>query len=298
MVREFYTVIIVPHARAKFRRFQVPVKVAKWAAGVAGTAALVVCGILGHYAFITSQVRELERLRVQNADLISRTQQYERSTSMLQSKVDTLQGMVTKLGVMAGLEQSLPDAQVGGVGGVTSLESHAPLGASPEMLEGMQDNVSRLTQQSARLEEFFRDQKVQLASTPSIWPVRGYLSATFGNRIDPFTNQWDFHSGIDVSTPIGTRVVAPADGVVVSVGVKGAYGNAITVNHGYGIMTQYGHLERFNVRPGQRLRRGDTLGFVGNTGRSTGPHLHYEVWIRDQAKNPIHYILDEYRSFG
>jgi murein DD-endopeptidase MepM/ murein hydrolase activator NlpD len=298
MVQEFYTVIVVPHARARFRRFQVKVKAAKWIAGVAGGLTLIVCGILTHYAFITSQVRELRVLRARNADLVTRTQQYERNTTLLQAKVDSLQNMVTKLGVMAGLEQSLPDAGVGGVGGVTSLESQAPPAVSPEMLQGMDENVSRLTQQSAKLEEFFRDQRVQLASTPSIWPVRGYLSGGFGNRIDPFTGQWDFHPGIDISTPIGTKVIAPADGVVVSAGTKGAYGNAVTLNHGYGTLTQYGHLERFAVRPGQRVRRGDVIGFVGNTGRSTGPHLHYEVWIRDQTTNPIHYILDEYRSFG
>jgi murein DD-endopeptidase MepM/ murein hydrolase activator NlpD len=298
MVQEFYTVIVVPHAKAKFRRFQIRVKAAKWAAGIAGGLSLVVCGMLAHYAFITTQVHELRQLRARNAGLLTRNQEYERNTTLLQAKVHKLQGMVTKLGVMAGLEQSLPDAEVAGVGGVTSLDSQAPPAVSPEMLKGMGENVARLTQQSEKLEEFFRDQRVQLASTPSIWPARGYLSATFGNRIDPFTGQWDFHSGIDVSTPIGTKVIVPADGVVVSAGVKGAYGNAITVNHGYGVLTQYGHLDRFNVRPGQRVRRGDVIGFVGNTGRSTGPHLHYEVWIRDQAKNPIHYILDEYRSFG
>ena len=87
-------------------------------------------------------------------------------------------------------------------------------------------------------------------------------------------------------------------GVVIAVGVKGAYGNAVTVDHGFGIVTQYGHMAAFNVKRGQRVRRGDVLGFVGSTGRSTAPHLHYEVWVRDQAQNPIHYILDEYRSFG
>jgi len=137
-----------------------------------------------------------------------------------------------------------------------------------------------------------------LASTPSVWPVRGYLSASFGNRTDPFTGQWDFHPGIDISTPSGTRITAPADGVVVSAGVKGAYGNAMVIDHGHGIVTRYGHMQAFNVKPGQRVRRGDVIGFVGNTGRSTGYHLHYEVWVRDQVQNPIHFILDEYRSFG
>ena len=128
--------------------------------------------------------------------------------------------------------------------------------------------------------------------------MRGYLSAAFGNRIDPFTGQRDFHPGLDISTPIGTRIQSPADGVVVSAAAKGAYGNAVVIDHGYGIVTRYGHLSGFNVKPGQRVRRGDIIGFVGSTGRSTGPHLHYEVWVRDQAQNPIQFILDEYRSFG
>ena len=297
MAHEFFTIIVVPHAKAKFRRFQVSVKLAKWAALLGGTLALVVCGILAHYTWISAQVHEVRSLRAENANLITRSQEYEKNTAQLRVRVQSLQNMVTKLGVMAGLEQSLPDARVGGVGGVPSLESMAPA-ATPEMLRGMEQNISRLTEQSARIEEFFKDQKILLASTPSIWPVHGYLSATFGNRVDPFTGQWDFHPGIDISTPVGTKVQAPADGVVVSVAVKGAYGNAITIYHGYGIATQYGHLDRFGVRAGQRVHRGDMIGFVGNTGRSTGPHLHYEVWVRDQAQNPIHYILDEYRSFG
>jgi murein DD-endopeptidase MepM/ murein hydrolase activator NlpD len=162
----------------------------------------------------------------------------------------------------------------------------------------MDRDVEDLTQRSAKLESFYRDQKVLLASTPSIWPVRGYLSSKFGNRTDPFTGQPDFHSGIDISTPLGTKVVAPADGVVVTCAEKGAYGRSIIIDHGQGMVTRYGHLASYLVRPGQRVRRGDQIGQVGNTGRSQAPHLHYEVWVRDQAQNPIHFILDEYRSFG
>lgn len=297
MANDFFTLIFVPHAKARFRKFQIPVRLAKWAGGIGGALALTIAGILVHYTWIAAEVSDLRRLRAENADLRTRTQTYEKDAARLLTKVQDLQKMVTKLGVMAGLEQSLPDPQTVGVGGVPSAESVAP--AVPRLsLHDMERNVSRLTERSAQLEEFYRDQKVLLASTPSIWPVRGYLSTSFGNRLDPFTGQWDFHSGIDISTPVGTRVAAPADGVVVSTGAKGGYGNAVTINHGYGIVTQYGHLDRYNVRPGQRVKRGDVIGFVGNTGRSTGPHLHYEVWVRDQTQNPIHFILDEYRSFG
>jgi murein DD-endopeptidase MepM/ murein hydrolase activator NlpD len=203
---------------------------------------------------------------------------------------------------MAGLEQSLPSgtavAPNAGVGGPTGAidTDTPPLGASS--LVSMDKELTTLTARSEQLEAFYRDQSTLLASTPSVWPVRGYLSAGFGNRADPFTGQRDFHPGIDISTPIGTRVAAPADGLVVSCAEKGAYGNTIIVDHGFGIVTRYGHLSGFNVKPGQQVRRGDVIGFVGSTGRSTGPHLHYEVWVRDQAQNPIHYILDEYRSFG
>src|SRR5262249_51900453 len=97
---------------------------------------------------------------------------------------------------------------------------------------------------------------------------------------------------------VGTKVQAPADGVVVSVGLKGGYGNAIVIDHGYGIVTRYAHLSGFNVKAGQRIRRGDLIAFVGQTGRAKAPPLPYEVRGRDQAQNPITYILDEYRSFG
>lgn len=297
MANEFYTLIVVPHAKARFRRLQVSVKFIKWASAVSATLGLLLVISLVHYARIAVEVHELRRLRAENRALLTKTLEYEQNAGKLQLKLEYLQKTVTKLGMMAGLEQTLPDATVGGVGGVPSAESMAPA-IEPSALRAMDRSLSDLTDRSNKLTAFYEDQTVLLASTPSIWPVRGYLSAGFGNRIDPFTGQRDFHAGIDISTPSGTRIHAPADGVVIAVGVKGAYGNAVTVDHGFGIVTQYGHMASFNVKPGQRLRRGDVIGFVGNTGRSTAPHLHYEVWVRDQAQNPIHYILDEYRSFG
>jgi murein DD-endopeptidase MepM/ murein hydrolase activator NlpD len=301
MANEFYTLIVVPHAKARFRKVQVSVRLIKWVAGGVGTLALIVMGVLIHYSRIAFEVHELRRLRTENSELRERTQAYEQNAGKLQSKLEQLQGIVNKLGVMAGLEQSLPSggaAPNAGVGGPTGAidTDTPPIGASS--LVSMDKELTSLTARSEQLEAFYRDQSTLLASTPSVWPVRGYLSAGFGNRADPFTGQRDFHPGIDVSTPIGTRVVSPADGLVVSCAERGAYGNSMIIDHGFGIVTRYGHLSGYNVKPGARVRRGDVIGFVGSTGRSTGPHLHYEVWVRDQAQNPIHYILDEYRSFG
>ena len=297
MANEFYTLIVVPHAKARFRQIRVPVRLAKWTLTLAGVVGFMVVGVMVHAARITMEIQDLRRLRTENSELLTKTRTYEENAGKLQAKVLQLQNMVTKLGVMAGLEHSLPDAGTAGVGGATGMESQAPV-LAPRALAAIDESLTSLTQRSAQLEEFYRDQTMVLASTPSIWPVRGYLSAGFGNRLDPFTGQKDFHAGIDISTPIGTRVFAPADGVVLSVGVQGGYGNALIMDHGYGVVTRYGHLDAYAVRPGQRVRRGDLIAFVGNSGRSTGPHLHYEVWVRDQAQNPIHFILEEYRTFG
>jgi murein DD-endopeptidase MepM/ murein hydrolase activator NlpD len=260
---------------------------------------LVVAAMLTHYLWIRVDVDELKRLRAENQTLQQKAHNYEQNVGKLQQKVVGLQKMVDKLGVMAGLDQApLDDVKVAGVGGAASTESTAPSLDPGFSLGAMTRDVQDLTQKSEKIESFYRDQLVLLGATPSIWPVRGYLSSRFGNRLDPFTGQPDFHSGIDISTPLGTKVVAPADGVVVTTAQKGAYGNSIIIDHGYGMVTRYGHLESYAVRPGKRVKRGEVIGYVGNTGRSQAPHLHYEVWLREQAQNPIHFILDEYRSFG
>jgi murein DD-endopeptidase MepM/ murein hydrolase activator NlpD len=298
MANEFYTLIVVPHAKARFRKFQVSVRLTKWVMGALGVMALVFVGILAHYTWIAVEVAEVRRLRVENLALAAKARAYEDNAGQLQAKVLQLQNVVTKLGLMAGVEESVPDASVGGVGGLSRNETLPPSVDIASTLEQIDSTVSTLSDKSSRLEAYFKDQTELLASTPSIWPLRGYLSATFGNRADPFTGLRDFHPGIDISVPRGTKVVAPADGVVVFAGPRSGYGNALMIDHGFGVVTRYGHLDGFNVRPGQRVKRGDVIAFSGNTGRSTAPHLHYEVWVNDKMRNPIEFIIDEYRSFG
>lgn len=298
MANEFYTLIVVPHAKARFRKFQVSVRLTKWVLGAFAVMGLLLAGILAHYTWIAVEVAEVRRLRVENLALATKARAYEENAGQLQAKVLQLQSVVTKLGLMAGVEESLPDAAVGGVGGLSRNETLPPSVDIASTLEELDTTVSTLSNKSNRLEAYFRDQKELLASTPSTWPLRGYLSAGFGNRPDPFTGMRDFHPGIDISVPRGTKVAAPADGVVVFAGARAGYGNAMMIDHGFGVVTRYGHLEGFNVRPGQRIKRGDVIAFSGNTGRSTAPHLHYEVWVNDQMRNPIEFIIDEYRSFG
>jgi len=294
----YYTVILVRDARSAFRKIHVPVRLIRTVTGAAAALSVAAGALLVHYAWLNGQVSELHAVRLENAALSERARRYGESLRELESRATRLQSSIAKLGVMSGLEQTLPAADVGGVGGVTGVDLDPPSRDPDVTLHALSRSLSDLAARSQRIETFYADQTVLLSHTPSVWPVRGYFSSGFGSRIDPFTGGRDFHAGIDISAPRGTKVVAPADGVVLAVGRRGAYGLAIIIDHGYGIVTRYGHLEGGNVRAGQRVRRGDVIGFVGSTGRSNAPHLHYEVWLDDKAQNPIHYILDEYRSFG
>jgi murein DD-endopeptidase MepM/ murein hydrolase activator NlpD len=147
------------------------------------------------------------------------------------------------------------------------------LGAIGSRLDSVRDSVER--------------RHALAAATPSIWPVAGWLTSYYGNRKDPITNDRDFHPGLDISAEYGQPVFATGDATVSSAGPNGAYGNMVALDHGFGIVTKYGHLSRIAVMCEQRVKRGDVIGYVGSTGRSTGAHLHYEVWMNGQLTNPM-----------
>jgi murein DD-endopeptidase MepM/ murein hydrolase activator NlpD len=300
MANDDYTLILIPDARSAPRKIRISKRLVRWIRRAMGVAALAAAGLLAHYVWLNWQVSELDALRLQNTALSVQTQDYNVSLGRFEGQLSLLQRTVAKLGVISGVEQGAAGTYgaIGGFGGVSGIEATPPLRDPDVIAAQLSRRLSELATRSTRLESFYADQQELLAHTPSIWPVRGYLSSGYGRRNDPFTGRRIFHPGIDVSAPRGSEVTAPADGRVVAVGRRGAYGKAIIIDHGQDIVTRYGHLQDYNVRAGQPVRRGDVIGFVGSTGRSNGPHLHYEVWVRDRLQNPVHYILEEYRSFG
>lgn len=175
MANEFYTLIVVPHAKARFRKFQVSVRLTRWVLAAFGVMAAVLAGILAHYTWIAVEVAEVRRLRVENLALATKARAYEENAGQLQAKVLQLQSIVTKLGIMAGVEQSLPDASIGGTGGLSRAETTPPSVDIASTLRSLDTTVSTLSDKSTRLEAYFKDQRELLASTPSVWPVRGYL---------------------------------------------------------------------------------------------------------------------------
>jgi septal ring factor EnvC (AmiA/AmiB activator) len=162
-----------------------------------------------------------------------------------------------------------------------------------KQLDSLDKKVKAQEQESRELKSYFEDQQALLASAPSIWPVRGWVTSDFSVRLDPFTGERMTHEGIDIATSIGTPVRAPADATVVFAGLEGGYGHVLVLDHGYGLKTRFGHLSRIDVKVGEKVHRGDLVAAVGNTGRSTGPHLHYEVRVNGVADNPRKFILEE-----
>ena len=138
--------------------------------------------------------------------------------------------------------------------------------------------------------ESAEDARARRSAYPSMWPVEGRFTSGFGYRRSPFTRVWKFHSGVDISAPIGTKVRASASGVVERAAYTGGYGKLVEINHGYGVKSRYAHNNRMFVKPGQVVQQGQVIATVGTTGHSTGPHLHFEVMVEDQKVNPMAYL--------
>ncbi len=218
----------------------------------------------------------------------------------LEQDLERVREFDDRLKVMLNLE---PEHQISyhPVGGPTdsTLSGSYPFYSQEMLARKMHSFIDQLST-NTRLEEIrqqeiihaIQSQNDLLSSTPSIWPAQGWISSEFGYRNSPFTGRRELHQGLDISAPRGTPIYAPADGKVTFSGNDGAFGVTLTINHGRGITTRYAHLQRYVAEKDQDVSRGQLIGYVGNTGRSTGPHLHYEVRVNNVPVNPKRYILN------
>lgn len=159
-------------------------------------------------------------------------------------------------------------------------------------LDSLNNDIRLEEVRQQELMRTMRDNRELLISTPSIWPAEGILTSTFGGRASPFSGSGAFHKGLDISNRPGTPIHAPARGTASFVGTDGSYGNCVILDHGNSLSTRYAHMLRSTIKEGQMVNRGDIIGYIGNSGRSTGPHLHYEVRIGGVCVNPMRYILN------
>ena len=286
MTRQRHTVIFVPHARAKLRKWQVSNVQIAVGGGFLLVLSLAACWLA--WAHFNTQVSpaEMTRLRHENSRLRQVNLGFESSIKSLQSKLTTSEDRTRQLAIMAGLESLGGGADVG-VGGGTPLE-----GAAPGDLAALHGRAGQLQGMLDAIEVKLGERVRWMSSTPTIAPVRGILTSGFGTRSDPMTHGPGLHQGIDIAAAAGQPVAAAADGLVMLAAATSGYGQAVYLAHGFGISTRYGHLSEIDVHPGQRIHRGDVIGRVGSTGRSTGSHLHYEVRLDGNPVNPLAYILD------
>ncbi len=295
--------MIVPDETAKVRRYQIP-KV--FVSGIIVLAVLSLSGLayfLSDYYSVKGMVGDLDRLRLETRQQKQQLMSFAKSIDDLQSEMTRLRNFDTKLRVMADLDGVVYPEQVMAIGGENP-EPFNPMESDlsfqdQALIKSMTTGLSRLKTEAniqersfQELVEYLADQKSLLASTPSIWPAKGWRTSTFGYRRSPFTGRREMHKGLDVATRTGTPIIAPADGLVIFAGREGGFGNMIAIDHGYGIVTKYAHCSSLDAKIGQKVKRGDVIAKVGNTGRSTGPHLHYEVAVNGVAVNPIRYILN------
>lgn len=236
-----------------------------------------------------SDRRVLERIRSENQALRHSNEQIEQRIAALSAQLGETEERTRRLAIVAGLDSVSPPGE-GGVGG--GFPEPLTMGEQIGDLETRnQEVVILLGEIEQQLGENFK----LVSSTPSITPVAGILSSRFGYRLDPFTGERSLHAGIDLSAPPGTPVHATAAGVVVRTLQGGPLGRSVTIAHGFGFSTLYGHLARIQVSLGQRVSRGQIVGLVGNSGRATGYHLHYEVHRHGRPVDPLQYMLDRRR---
>lgn len=293
MAERTYTIMIIPGSKASMFRLKVRHGVLMGLLSVAAISAFAAGLLPVIYYKAAQRSREFAKLERENKELRQAREEFDASISTLKEQVAYFESKAGKFAAMAGVE-NLPSAQASG--GLRPVEPPDPSLVRDE-IQNLQERSSVLTRSFSLLEKVYHDQSLLLSSTPSISPVHGMMANGFSWRKDPFTGQRAFHSGLDIVAPKGTRVQAPADGVVTKAGPETGYGNVVYVSHGNGLSTRYGHLDGFAVRAGQEVARGEILGYIGNTGRSLGAHLHYEVLLNNTKVDPARYILDDKVSY-
>jgi len=285
------TIIVVPHTQGKVYKLQLSPRLLKALAALAATiAVLSVVSLAASGSFLRQRAafRALER---ENKQLRQANQRLSETVTQVQTRLNQFEQRTKALAIAAGVGDLLGGSSATTRGGVGSGGPLERLAAEPEGLVRRQDDLDR---QLAKVERRLTEQTLMLAHTPSIAPVVGVITDGFGPRLDPITGRGAFHEGLDMSVAYGSSVRAPADGVVMVADRENGLGKVVKVNHGFGFVTVFAHLERSLVKEGARVARGQVIGKVGMTGRTTGPHLHYEVWRDGENQNPLHYILDAY----
>jgi len=295
------TIILVPEDARGLKQMKIPRLLLPLLMLFLLSMGLSLCWLIRDYQAMRTQIPHLGELQKENDQQKRHLIHLAQRIDEMISKMGELKDLDLKLKVMMNLETG-EGSSPGGVGGSASsipwpnystTDTHEKqVRLMHNSLDHLKTEIAMLKRDKGEFQKFLENQKKLLASTPSIWPTRGWLSSRFGHRHSPFTDDKEFHKGIDISTRMGAPIVSPAGGVVFGVDFDNGFGRTLVIKHGYGVVTLYAHLQKILVKRGQYVKRGEEIAMVGSTGRSTGPHLHYEVHLNGVPVDPIRYILN------
>lgn len=298
MAKKHYSFIIVPHHKGQSKKISLTEKRVKILAGVLSFICILFIVFLVDYFTMNVTRQKYRALSDENARQKETIAQYKLAVNRLRKNIDDFEEYAKKLNVWAGLKSPEVMRELGvGSGGRDENQQVNPtnptLDPGLEKAESIAQKAQGIDKNLNTLARILEDQAYRRATSPSIWPTVGWRTSNFGKRKDPFTGVEEFHYGIDIAASHGSPIYATADGTVIKVKTEKTGGRVVTINHGGGITTVYCHMSKFNVKEGQKVKRWDVIGYVGQTGKAIGPHVHYEVQINGRSVNPNNYILEE-----
>jgi len=292
MEKKFYAFLIFPGAHGRLHKIQLPFYIIHLVLALSVVGIATVAALANSYARMLLKVSNYNNLRSERETLKTQYRTLESTVTSTNAKLDSLQSLAAEVALTYGFGDArrprFPAAVL-----ALATQTNATVDSSFRASLFAFNMIRRASLEpdgSTLGRGIFSNPQIARTTVPSLWPVRGQITAGFGQRMDPFSGEGAFHPGVDISVPFGTRVEAAADGIVLEAGPESGYGNEILIDHGFGLTTKYGHLSRIFVVVGQELKRGQIIGAVGMTGKTTGPHLHYEVHINDAPVNPTKYL--------
>ncbi len=292
MQKKFYAFLIFPGAHGRLHKIQLPFYLIHMLLAFSAVGIMTVAALANSYARMLLKVSNYNNVRSEREALKTQYRTLESAVTSANAKLDSLQSLAAEVALTYGFgDERRPRFPSAVLGLATQTNASVDSSFRASLYAFNLIRRASLDPDGNDLGRgMFSNPLIARTSVPSLWPVRGQITAGFGQRMDPFSGEGAFHAGVDISVPFGTRVDAAADGIVLEAGPESGYGNEILIDHGYGLTTKYGHLSRIFVVVGQVLKRGQVIGAVGMTGKTTGPHLHYEVHVKDTPVNPTKYL--------
>jgi murein DD-endopeptidase MepM/ murein hydrolase activator NlpD len=300
MSDNFFTLMIIPRRKSAVTKISLSSNLVRGLFIGSIVAVLLSLYVVYDYASIKRDRAELMRLRAQTVEQSHQINELASKVDEFSDRMEEFKQLDKKIRILASNQTGRDKKMPLGIGGPSSEKirlKELMEQDKEKLLSGMHQSIGKLNEDATEREQsfnellkFLREQKSLLAATPSIWPVKGWVTSEFGSRENPFSTGVEFHRGLDIATRMGKVIMAPADGLVTEVAHRSDDGNMIRIDHGYGLATAYAHLLKPAVKQGMRVKRGYVIGYVGDTGRSTGAHLHYAVLVNNVPVNPRKYL--------